>query len=188
MSDATIVDLVLRFKAVLDSRENLLRCLCNYGVQTEGWFKAELLCFLNGEKRAGRIAEFDREVTLGIGKKKVDFSVKIQSPSGEKEALVELKHWLIGYQAGYKYNANFYFRDPTSVGIKPDVEKLRGVVGKGSFFVILSTANPGITDWSTGVDAFNTKFSPLHVESLTNPAQFPDFYHLGCLKVSKEAP
>ena len=187
MTNTEIVDLVLRLKKSLDSRQRVLECFCKYGVQVEGWLKGELLCFLDEEKGAGRIADFDREVTLdNTSKKKVDLGIKTSSRLGESEAIIELKHWLIGYQKGSKLNANFYFCDRTSVGIKPDVERLSNVSDRDKFLLILTTANPGTHDWTSGVNKFNKKFSPLHIESLTNPAEFPPFYYLGCLKVSKE--
>ena len=190
MTDQAFIGLILIFRAILDSREKLLSSLCEYGVQTEGWLKAEILCFLDEEKSATRIADFDREVVVDIrnNRKKVDLRVRIPTDCGESEAFVELKHWLIGYQKGYKYNANFYFRDPTSVGIRPDAERLSSVLGKDKFLLILTTANPGVDDWASGVNEFNRKFYPLHIESLTNAAEFPPFYYLGCLNVSKEEP
>ena len=183
MNEASFVDLFVRFKAVLESREKLLRCLCRYGVQTEGWFKAELLCFLDNEKQTERISDLKPEAPTGVGRHKIDFKITTHSAEFETEAYIELKHWLIGYQAGTKYNANSYFGDPTSV--RPDVEKLTNIVSRSKFIVILATENPGTQDWLSGVDKFNRKFSPLKIESLNSPAEFPSFYYLGCLKVSK---
>ncbi|MBA7501445.1 hypothetical protein ES706_00015 [subsurface metagenome] len=178
-------NLFVRFKEILNSKKEPLNCFCKYGVQVEGWLKGELLCFLDNEKATGRLAEFDREVPLGMGRKKVDFRVKMSTSSGALEAWIELKHWLIGYQKGSRYNAQFYFGDSGIVGIMPDVEKLSEISSGSKFILILITANPGIDDWTTGVDKFNRKFSPLHIESLTNPAEFPSFYFLGPLKISK---
>ncbi len=183
MTDHAILDLVSRFKAVLDSREKHLNCFCKYGVQVEGWMKGEFLSLLDDEKAAGSLANFDREVSFGVGKRKVDFKVEVPTGSGALTAWIELKHWLIGYQKGYKYNAQFYFGDPSSVGIKPDVEKLNEIVEGNKFLLILTTANGGMDDWTDGVNRFNRKFSPLHIKSLTIPADFPGFYYLGCLEV-----
>jgi len=171
-------DLIIRFKEVLDSNEGRLNCFCKYGVQLEGWLKGEVLYFLDNEKSAGRIADFYREVPTGVGRKKADLKIRISTSSG-------LKHWLIGYRRGVRYDAQFYFGDPSSVGIKPDAEKLSEIPNGSKFLLILTTANPGIDDWSTGVDKFNRKFSPLHVRSLTNPADFLSFYYLGLLEVTR---
>jgi len=183
MPEDHLKDLIVRFKEILNSKTGLLDCFCKYGVQLEGWLKGELLCFLDNEKATGKLASLDREVSLGVGRKKVDLMVKIQTSSGALEAWIELKHWLIGYQKGSRYNAQFYFGDSSSVGIKPDVEKLSEISSGGKFILILTTANPGMDDWTTGVDKFNRKFSPLHLERLTNPAEFPSSYFLGLLKI-----
>jgi len=178
--------LVARFREGMDSKEELLKCFCRYGVQLEGWLKGELLCFLDREKEMGRLADFDREVSLGIGRKKVDFKVEILTNSSLLEAWIELKHWLIGYQRGTKYNAQFYFGDPSSAaGIKPDVEKLNDISNSTKFLLILTTANPGTNDWSAGVDNFNKKFRPLYLKSLTDPIEYPSFYFLGLLEISR---
>jgi hypothetical protein len=66
----------------------------------EGWFKGEFIYFLDNEKAMGRLLDFEREVPLEMGKKKVDFRVEIPANSGIQEAWIELKHWLIGYQKG----------------------------------------------------------------------------------------
>ena len=187
MKNTEIVDLALRLKKSLDSRQRVLECFCKYGVQVEGWFKGEILCFLDNEKAYGRIASFDREVMIESGgkKKKVDLSIRILSDNVGVETVIELKHWLIGYQKGTKYNANFCFRDPTSVGIRPDVESLSKVLGHDIFMLILCTANPSIEDWMSGVAEFNRKFNPLRIESLNSPEEFPPYYFLGCLEVSR---
>lgn len=178
-------ELIVRFKEILDSKEEILRCFCKYGVQLEGWLKGELLYFLDKEKSVGRIAHFDREVLMGIGKKRVDIKLKMSTSSGALEAWIELKHWLIGHQKGTPYNAQFYFGDPSSVGIKPDAEKLSEISNSSKFLLILTTANPSVNDWSIGVNKFNKKFSPLHLRNLTDPADFPSFYYLGLLEVTK---
>ncbi|MDO9098258.1 MAG: hypothetical protein Q7U60_09065, partial [Candidatus Methanoperedens sp.] len=157
-----------------------LNCFCKYGVQLEGWLKGELLTFLDNEKNAGKIAHFDREVIVGLGRKKTDLKVRTNS---NEEAWIELKHWLIGSQRGTQYNAQFYFGDPSSVGIKPDVEKLSQLSNGTKYLLILTTANPSLNNWSTGVDKFNSKFSPLRLKSLTTPTDFPSFYYLGLLEI-----
>jgi hypothetical protein len=77
----------------------------------------------------------------------------------------------------------FYFTDQTSVGIKPDVDKLMQIKEGDRYFVILCTANPGEEEWLKGVTKFNQKFTPRQVEPLTDPAEFPGIYFLGLLHV-----
>ena len=176
-SETQMIELVKRFQEVLDPRRGIMECFCNYGVQLEGWLKGELLYFLDTEKAGGRLYDFDREVSFGQGRRKID--IKITGENGPA-TWVELKHWLIGYQRGYKYDAGFYLRDPSPVGIKPDIEKLK--LASGSKYVLtLMTANPGAEGWFCGVEAFNRKFSPLCISPMTDPADFPAQYFLGLL-------
>ena len=169
--------LVKRFREVLDTRREILECFCTYGVQLEGWLKGELLYFLDTEKAGGLLHDFDREVNFGRGRRKID--IKITDQDG-LATWVELKHWLIGYQRGTRYDAGFYLRDSSSVGVKPDIEKLE--LASGSKYVLsLMTANPGAEGWFAGLEAFNRKFAPLHVSPMTDPAEFPSHYFLGLL-------
>jgi len=176
-SETQMIELVKRFQEVLDVRPGILECFCDHGVQLEGWLKGELLYFLDAEKAGGRLYDFDREVSFGQGRRKID--IKLTGEDG-LATWVELKHWLIGHQKGSKYNAGFYLRDPSSAGIKPDVEKLRPTSGS-KFVLILATANPGAKDWFSGVEAFNRKFTPLRISPLTDPADFQAQYFLGLL-------
>lgn len=178
-------DLIVRFRGISDSQEQRLRCFHRYEVQVEGWLKGELLYFLHEEKGAGRIMHFDREVSVGPTRKKVDLKIEIPTDSGTLEAWIELKHWLIGPQKGTHYNAQFYFRESGSVGIKPDAEKLSRITNGSKLLLILATKNPGVDDWSAGVSEFNSKFSPLHLKSLTSPSDYPDYYYLGFLEVTR---
>lgn len=93
---------------------------------------------------------------------------------------MELKHWLIGEQKGANYDAGFYFRDPSAVGIKPDIEKLKLAPGN-KYMLILTTGNPGVERWLNGVEQFNRKFAPLDITSLTDPRDFSEHYFLGLL-------
>lgn len=175
--------MVLRFRGIMEAHQRHLVRFCAHAVQLEGWLKGELLCFLDEEKSAGRIVNFDREVRLGGIKQRVDFCLELPAGVFSPYVWIETKHWLIGYQKGYKLNALFYFGDPTSVGIKPDVEKLTKIKGGGKYLLILATANPKEKEWFEGVDKFNQRFSPLLLKPLTNPTEFPSSYFLGLLEV-----
>jgi len=179
----SVKELVLRFKGNLDTHEELLKCFCRWEVQLEGWMKGEFLYFLDNEKRIGRISYCDRELSLGKGRSKVDFMVRMTGSSRDTNVWIELKHWLIGYQKGMQYDAVGYFGDPTWAGIRLDVAKLSEIKKDIKFILVLTTANPGVPDWSTGIRKFNRKFSPLHLESLTDPSKFPDSFFLGLLSI-----
>jgi hypothetical protein len=154
------------------------------GCQLEGWFKGELLHVLAMAQREGAIASFDREVRAGGGR--VDLTVKL--PTGES-ARIELKHWLIGVQRRVKYDAPFYFSDPTSVGITGDVRKLLRDAGDvPGFMLMLLTEKPRAEGWQRGLAKFHEKFAPLRLEALTEPAAYPPSYFLAALRVSSPAP
>ena len=176
-SETQMIELVERFQEALDARRDILECFCTYGLQLEGWLKGELHYFLEAERAGGRLYDFDREVSFGQGRIEID--IKITGENGLATWL-ELKHWMIGYQKGYKYDAGFYLRDSSSVGIKPDVEKLQ-LTPASRYMLILATANPGAKDWFRGVESFNRKFSPLRISPRTDPADFPPQYFLGLL-------
>ena len=170
-SETQMIELVKRFQEVLDARPGILECLCNYGVQVEGWLKGELIYFLDTERLAAAFTTSIGELASVKVKRKID--IKITGEDG-LATWVELKHWLIGHQKGSKYNAGFYLRDPSG-GIKPDMEKLKLTSGS-KFVLILGTANPGAKDWFSGVEAFNRKFSPLRISPMTDPLDFQAHY------------
>ena len=176
--------LIADFKKTLDNHEELLGSFCRHGVQLEGWLKGELLYFLDNERKQKIIVDFDREVALGKEIGKVDLRLTLSAPSGFIDAWTELKYWLIGHQRGSSYNASFYFGDPTSVGISVDARKLLRIPNGLKYILVLTVANPGSDDLSTGVEKFNSKFSPLHLTSITDPKDFPESYFLGLLNVA----
>lgn len=49
------------------------------------------------------------------------------------------------------------------------------------------TRNPGPDDWRAGIDKFNTRFTPLHIRPVTDPATFPDCWFLGLAEVIRPA-
>ncbi len=178
----------MSFKQVLDAHETNLKSFCAHGVQVEAWLKGEFLSFLDQQKEQGLIAGFDREEKIeSDNRKKVDFRIGISTGRGLRNAWVELKHWLVGYQKGVKYDASFYFSDPTSAGIVQDAKKLIKVQDEARYILILTTSNPGEEKWQNGVEKFRKKFTPINIETLMQPKDFPDHYCIGLLKVSELA-
>lgn len=182
-SNNQLQNIVLHFRRIMESHQKHLEHFCDHGVQLEGWLKGEFLCFLEDYKSMGRMVNFDREVRFGGSKRKIDFCLEIPGAILSSYVWIELKHWLIGFQKGYKLNPIFYFTDPSSVGIKPDVDKLMSIKEGDRYLLILCTANPGTEEWLRGVTKFNDKFTNSRIESLTNPAEFPRSYFLGLLRV-----
>jgi len=181
--------LVSRFAEYLRRSEQELRCFHQYESQVEGWFKGELFCFLNREKRTGRLHDFEQEKKLYIGDERnriqVDIMLQFDKSGSRSLSWVELKHW-IGYQNETPYNPSSYFRVDNDSCIKRDVEKLLTIPKDDDKFMLVPfTPNPGHEDWRAGVNLFNTNFSPLSVRSLTNPGDYPDFFFLGLLHVSE---
>jgi len=172
--------LVSRFAEYLRRSEQQLRCFHKYESQVEGWFKGELLCFLDQEKLASRLFDFGRERKDhgGYNGMKVDIMLKYDNMP---PSWVELKHW-IGYQNETTYKPSSYFMNNDFV--KPVVERLLTIPGNGDKFMLVPfTPNPGSEDWNSGVKKFNNKFSHLSVCSLTNPGDYPDYFFLGLLHV-----
>jgi hypothetical protein len=181
--DGQVIAIADNFKTVLDSHQHHLKSFCAYGIQAEGWFKGELLTFLDSWKARREIANFDREVNLAIDqRKKVDFRIDLSIGGQTIPLWIELKHWLIGRQKGVRYNAAFYFADPTSIGISHDVKKLADISDGGRYLFILSTANPGHDAWEQGLLKFNQKFAPLSLKNVHQEIQYPESYFLGIVR------
>jgi hypothetical protein len=134
------------------------------------------------------ILNFNREEPTSKGRRKVDFRLALPDEKGTQYAWLEIKHWLVGYQKGCKYDAVFYFSDSTSVGIAPDIRKLATIQDNHKYLLVLTSANPGENGWLNGVDRFNHKFAHPSLRSLTNPKDFPDYYFLGLLKIELNLP
>jgi len=181
--DEEMGDLVSRLAEYLRTSEQQLRCFHEYKSQVEGWFKGELICFLDQEKRAGRLPYFERErlVYDVLGRRKnIDIALQFDKIDSSRVSWVELKHWHIGTQNNGNYGCRWYFRHAT----QPDVEKLLMIPEDGDkFILVLLTMNPGSKDWTAGVEAFNAAFPQLSVCSLTNPGDYPDYFFLGLLHV-----
>ena len=96
----------------------------------------------------------------------------------------------IGLQKGQSWKASSYLAVKSN-GIYHDVDKLTKIARGDKFVLILATKNPeyekdGEGDWSKGVERFNANFVPLHIESLTDPSNFPRSYFLGLLEVTSK--
>ena len=188
--DEEMKALVSRFAKYLGKSEQQLRCFHKYRSQVEGWFKGELICFLDQEKRAGRLPNFERERLVRVGDRrirqnKIDIALQFDN-LGSGISWVELKHWL-SYETRTYYGCDWYFNTARhSSCVKPDAEKLLRIPEDGDkFMLVLCTDNPNSKGWYSGIEIFNTRFSPLSVRSLTNPSDYPDFFFLGLLHVSE---
>ena len=194
--DEELKALVSRFAEYLRRSEQKLRCFHKYESQVEGWFKGELIYFLDQEKLEGRLPNFEREKKLYIhvGDKRkrmqIDFVLHFAETDRSRDSWVELKHW-IGTQNNTNFSPSQYFRVPSkrSDSCAQCVERLLAIPEDGDKFMLVPfTPKPGSKDWNAGVRDFNTMFAPLAVRSLTNPDDYPDYFFLGLLRVCpKEA-
>ena len=171
-------DIMPAIKRHFDGLTDRLSCFRDLEIQTEGWLKGELLFALSRLQSEGLLQDLDREVRLDA--KRIDVAFR----RAGTQHYIELKHWLIGLQRGFSYNSNFYFSDSTSVGLVPDVDKLRRTPDDGArWILILHTSNPGPEQWTAGIAKFNEKFAPRTLAACSAPTEFPDTYFLGLLRV-----
>jgi len=186
--------LVSRFAEYLKMFKQQLQCFHKCESQVEGWFKGELLCFLDQEKLGGRLPNFEQEKKLYVGVKRnrvnVDIMLQFDQPGGQLVSKwVELKHW-IGHQNNRDWTPSSYFLVPPkrSDSCAQCVERLLKIPEDGDKFILVAfTPKPGSKDWNAGVRDFNTKFSPLAVRSLTNPDDYPEYFFVGLLYVPEVA-
>ena len=178
-----LLSIITQFRLTLDSHERQLECFDRYAIQVEGWLKGELVCLFDSEKLAKRLDEFGVEVKCNSGRKKVDLFLKLHSTA----IWIELKHWQIGYQGEDRWKASDYFGSgPKGIGIYDDVEKLSKIPDGDKYILILATKNPEYDEpgnWEKGLDKFNHKFAPLHINSYLNPSDFPPPYFVSLLEV-----
>jgi len=186
-------NLVSRFAEYLRRSEQQLQCFRQYESQVEGWFKGELTCFLDREKRTGRLPDSRRENVVYFddnpmnAKKRpkclVDVKLQFDKTDSGRVSWVELKHWRMWDQKNKPNGScDWYFKH----NAKPAVEKLLKIPKDGDkFMLMLLTENIGSKKWNLGVKKFN-KSSPRAVRSLTNPDNYPKYFFLGLLHVPED--
>lgn len=175
-----MIEIMARLKDHFDGLNDRHACFAALGFQSEGWFKGEVLTLLSWLRAEGAVQHFDREIA--VEGKRIDVMIHLDGV----RHWIELKHWLIGKQKGYTYNPLFYFADRSSVGIVPDVDKLRRPSlsqADRRWLLLLLTANPGMVPWEMGVTKFNDEFAPRYLASRTRPDEYPGTYFLGLLEV-----
>lgn len=186
-----MMDVVTRFRTVLDTHDIHMKLFDQHAVQVEGWLKGELLHFFHIEKADGRLRDYWSESwpksETAPSRKRIDYALELATGAATTKVWVELKHFQIGYQKSDCWRARDYFVTE-SYGVYNDVAKLWQVTAGERCVLVLATKNPGRYDWSTGVATFNEKFSPLHIHTHTDPSDFPSTYFLGLLEVPRAEP
>lgn len=178
-----LLALISDLRKVLDDHVEQLKCFIRAESQFEYWFKAELFYFLEIEKGKHLIKDFEREVRLN-NRQRVDFRITFGSYPNIDDAWVELKHWLIGYQKGTKYDLDSYFTDEQS-SIQ-DVEKLFLTPEGPKYLLVIATRNPGHDKWVEEIKRFNVRNAPFYVRAVTDPKDYPETYFIGLLRASKK--
>ena len=145
----------------------------------------ELFCFLDREKRTGRLHNFELESRVYLDDEHKRILVDIMLEFDNKPASwVELKHW-IGHYNNQQFAPYQYFMVDNDSCIKSDVEKLLTIPSSGDKFMLIAfTPNPDCQPWADGITRFNAEFSPLSLHSLTNPDDYPKYFFLGLLEVA----
>ncbi|OGO20682.1 MAG: hypothetical protein A2Z15_05290 [Chloroflexi bacterium RBG_16_50_11] len=177
-----IINLVNCFRKVLELHNEHLDCFYRYS-QVEGWLKGELLPFLEEKKNAGTIINFDTEVRPNTSGQRVDICLEILNGGFRSYAWIELKQWRISYEKGNKLLLSYYFSDPGSAGIKPEIKKFEKINSGNKYILILMTRNPGKAEWLKNVNKFNKKTPHPCIKALTRPEEYPDRYFLGLLEI-----
>jgi len=183
-----MMDVVTRFRMVLDAHDRHMKLFDLHAIQVEGWLKGELLHFFDAEKTNGKLhnywVESPPESRTAPGRKRIDYELELLNGTIMTKVWIELKHFQIGYQKEAYWIASDYLAGKSSWGICGDVAKLREVVVGDKYILVLATKNPGRDDWLRGVNKFNEKFSPFHIQSHTDPSNFSATYFLGLLEVT----
>ena len=144
----------------------------------EGWFKAELILFLNELQEKGCIENFKREAKnqSRAGRKKIDFHLWL---NGERH-LCELKALCISQNAGTPSNLNFYFKDDT-VGIINDFKKLDSLPDEKNKWVVgFVYPKPTLQQWDYTIASIPKDLR--HWQCITKPQDFPDFLFISVWK------
>ena len=157
------------------------------GTQVESWFKGELLALFAILERIGIVSDIDREVTVPEGR--VDMRLRC----GGRTHWVELKHFLVGVQAGQNWRCVDYMG--AHENLARDAEKLCWRdPADGWWVMVLMTSNPGKVDWEQGLAVFRSKFKAVRLvtagssdHELTRPDDFPGEYFLAVARVERNA-
>ena len=178
-----MMDAVARFRMVLDAHNIHMKLFDLHAIQVEKWLQGELLPFFDADKSNGKLNNYWPESSPQFRTypswRRVDYELELLDGTIVTKVWIELKHFQIGYQKEVYYKASSYF---ASKSIHGDVAKLRDVVVGDKYILVLATRNPGRDDWLRGVDKFNER-CPFHIQSHTDPSDFPTTYFLGLLEV-----
>jgi hypothetical protein len=127
-----------------------VRVMAKAGVQTEGWWKAELMLLLEALRQRGKITGWDREVPTGEGRQRLDFLIQLR----DEVLALEIKTALCGEQRDVDWRLPAYVGTGADGWILSDLRKVNAyklaqpVMPRGLLAVFAYPAPPS-EDWDT---------------------------------------
>lgn len=187
------------FRKELDQKKDILGIFPKYGFGSEGWYKTELIHFLDNTDELGY--ELYQEVRVPLNEKKciVDIVLVPNTSDPSQLVFIELKHWganefmqrtktfqnrqvEIGNES--KWTVRKCLSASKISGLQRMVD-LKQELGEAEVYLsILFTEKPSEHEWNKGLQYLEEKF-PGHFLPLTNPSTYPEEYFIALLKLSK---
>jgi hypothetical protein len=125
-----------------------VRVMAKAGVQTEGWWKAELMLLLEVLRQRGKVIRWDREVPTGEGRQRLNFLIELRA----EELALQIKTALCGPQKGENWRLPAYVGTGTDGWLLSDLLKVSAyklaqpVMPRGLLAVFAYPAPPS-DDW-----------------------------------------
>ena len=136
--------------------------------QVEGWFKGELIYLFTSLQT--KIKAWEPEVSVsGLGRKKIDFMVKLD----DGVSYLEIKSLYHGKQKGQPINLGIYFYKD-NIGIWGDVQKLASIDEGHGYCILFIYPRPEVTAWSDLLVRYNKKIiNTTSLREVSDIARFP---------------
>ncbi|MGD9537342.1 MAG: hypothetical protein AB7P52_05685 [Alphaproteobacteria bacterium] len=170
--DQHILDIFSEFFEVFVHNKEKFECFSKHGRQLEGWFKGELIVYLEKMKINNKIESFSTEYNIENieSSGKVDFGVQIYKGNKLFKALIELKHLTD------KQPFRQYFLPNNSGSYASQMTKMVESLNKNNYFLVFFTKNPGKEKWEKMILDFNNIYTKIYINDLTNPHNYPEYY------------
>ena len=149
--------------------------------QIEGWFKGELIYLFTSLQGKGELEGWEPEVLVpGLGKKRVDFRVKLDNGF----VWLEFKSLYHGQQRGQPIDLGIYFYKD-SVGIWDDVQKLASVVEGHSYCVMFIYPRPEADRWQELLTKYRQLIGNYTFQEQSNVSQFPSDLYIAKIEIAQ---
>lgn len=141
--------------------------------QVEGWFKGELLLFLQSLEKQKKIDQWKPEYrTQEIGNRRIDFYIRLD----DGPLHIELKSFYHGNQAGSTIDLDTCFS-----ALPSDIDKLADLQEGNKFSLVFVTPKPNSDKWKGALQKFQRKFPS--VAEVTTRDEFPDELFIAKLQI-----